>query len=246
MTMTMARQQQEPQDYYRFQGKRNEICRFFAAGNCAKGAECLFAHVSCNLDGFAFEANPQEGASRRDRDCIVHLADALQQSTPDLKGCDADRLHDGVANGAKQTGVAMETLQPPASESPEKPMLRQNSSNCECCGTLLKPIFRFCTECGHKVGDSLKSDDVVVSPTAFPNGLSYTPCTPPAQVQPLYMSALQFFPSSPSSHGAKSPVNDVLYGLLEDMAPGVVNEMKKSTKLCESLLLQAMPDHYDD
>mmetsp|Transcript_16763 Transcript_16763/g.30957 ORF Transcript_16763/g.30957 Transcript_16763/m.30957 type:complete len:134 (-) Transcript_16763:70-471(-) len=99
---------------------------------------------------------------------------------------------------------------------------QDTSANCGNCGYQLRANFRFCTECGHKVG-ALKA------PT------------------PLKASAPVFIPASEANYSTYTPeINDVLHGFVEDIAPGLMSEMKKSSKLCESLLLQAMPDHYDD
>lgn len=163
----------------------------------------------------------------------------------------------------------------------------ETSISCANCGIKLSATFRFCTECGHQVGDttasfqrscnkvydsedaSSVSDDGLSSATQFVPMMAestyqdagmfmaglppYAICVHPVGTiertssTPLKASAPSFVPNQQAICSPGMPVmNDVLHGVLEEIAPGVMTEMRKSSKSCESLLLQAMPDHYDD
>mmetsp|Transcript_60040 Transcript_60040/g.105084 ORF Transcript_60040/g.105084 Transcript_60040/m.105084 type:complete len:192 (+) Transcript_60040:68-643(+) len=190
--------------------------------------------------------------------------------------CNADSIRDesprdGVDGGAQSAST----------NAPE------TSISCANCGIVLSAAFRFCTECGAKVGDSKApslrtynkvydsedassvSDDGLSSATPFVPmmtdstyqdagmfmaGLPYSHCVHPVQAvyatpsTPLKSSAPIFVPSHEAMCSTSMPaMNEVLHGVLEEViAPGVMTEMRKSTKSCEELLLMAMPDHYDD
>lgn len=111
---------------------------------------------------------------------------------------------------------------------------------CGNCGHLLSAGFKFCTDCGHEASSSVKAANPKSSCNAFNNAN----CAWSAQAAPLCTSTL--FNPAPQAK-VKAPVmNELLYGLLERMSPDVVNEIKKSNDYGNSVLLQAMPDHYDD
>lgn len=256
--MEKSPRQRAPQERGRFQNRRNEICRFFAAGNCAKGADCSFTHGSID-----FEANPQEGRLTTDGLSSPHeSADATWRWGKDSKvgEFDSSGSDSPVVNAATCVSLSLESA---------APLSQKSGAPCENCGMSLNSNFRFCTECGWKVGDTLKTppqspchqfyDAQGTSPVSDDGLLSYDdaslmiPVVPYPQcgspTQAVYMGSLPpvFLPSHDTRNSARSPVvNEVLHELLEDMVPGLMMEMKKSSKVCESMLLQAMPDHYDD
>mmetsp|Transcript_84912 Transcript_84912/g.154738 ORF Transcript_84912/g.154738 Transcript_84912/m.154738 type:complete len:256 (-) Transcript_84912:127-894(-) len=241
--------------------KKMEVCRFFAAGNCAKGADS----DECQ----SIESNPQDGMlPSDDGSALDNYGDAAQQNRRDAKGCDTDNSSDGnpgegAPRGATRISLAEETAQHFAPKP--SPQTSQEALNfCTNCGARLSATYRFCTECGCKVGEATpKASDqqnsrnktnarntpsgLQVGQQIFVPGVPYLHSGRSAQAIRLSSVAPIFVPAVQARRSTNPPVmTEVLHGLLEEIAPGVMDEMKRSSKSCESVLLQAMPDHYDD
>lgn len=184
------------------------------------------------------------------------------------KGRDNDSNSDGNSRegdsqGATRISLADETT-PPATRKPRKPSpqaSQERSVFCTNCGARSKATFRFCTECGQKMAETIRQashQNKAGKKTHARNNAGASQILVPVWPYQYYGQPMQqpmglnpvapvFVPASQARHSTNAPeLTEALHGMLQEHAPGAMDEMKKTNESWESLLMQAMPDHYDD